>query len=280
MMAGLFLQSLRGSFNLRKTTINNGGVIGSSLAACSLLNDRFFSTSGVAHHSNKLWQEPDPEKRGIKLYDKESGKRGSYKDAELRFKRLDWGQYIHPRSGRNKKMFKRSLSSKWTQDQHVFIRPHHKRNLDFMMSPELKRKRYFPEDIYQKYNEETTYWKMRMLKHKNMENIKRYGNDVYKFDRFKAHRKYVSKYNVIPADLYEPPGYFQEVAGNEIYKPADNYPKVDVAPHFGRDPIQTKGPSKKLEKIRLSELYSGHKGPRLRPWSPIFYTTLWGGCKV
>ena len=39
---------------------------------------------------------------GVTLYDAE-GKRTGLKAVELRFKRLDWGMWIRPRAGRDKK---------------------------------------------------------------------------------------------------------------------------------------------------------------------------------
>ena len=46
---------------------------------------------------------------GIKLYDLKDGERKSLKAVVARFKRLDWGPWIRPRSGRAKKLWKKSM---------------------------------------------------------------------------------------------------------------------------------------------------------------------------
>ena len=66
--------------------------------------------------------------------------------------------------------------------------------------------RYFPDDPWERYNR-TSWWRHRAVISKNLENIKRYGNNIYLWDRFKADLKRGSNNNVLPKMLYMPPGY-------------------------------------------------------------------------
>ena len=41
--------------------------------------------------------------------------------------------------------------------------------------------RHIPDDPYDKYHNEVSYWKHNYTKRKNLENIKRFGNDIYRY---------------------------------------------------------------------------------------------------
>ena len=77
--------------------------------------------------------------------------------------------------------------------------------LDKMFAPEMKERRYIPDDPYEKYN------KMSFLKHKyslekNKKLIEEHGNKSHKFDRYRMHRDRLSHYNDLPKEQYLPPG--------------------------------------------------------------------------
>ena len=79
------------------------------------------------------------------------------------------------------------------------------KKLDRMMAPEMKERRYIPDDPYEKYN------KMSFLKHKyslekNKKLIEEHGNESHKFDRYRMHRDRLSHYNDLPKEQYLPPG--------------------------------------------------------------------------
>ena len=74
-----------------------------------------------------------------------------------------------------------------------------------MFAPEMKERRYIPDDPYEKYN------KMSFLKHKyslekNKKLIEEHGNKSHKFDRYRMHRDRLSHYNDLPKEQYLPPG--------------------------------------------------------------------------
>ena len=76
-----------------------------------------------------------------------------------------------------------------------------------MMTSEQKERRYFPDDPYEKYNK-ISYLKQKYSLEKNKKLIEEHGNKVYKYDRYKAHRDYLSHYNDLPKEQYMPPGMF------------------------------------------------------------------------
>ena len=114
------------------------------------------------------------------LYNPNDGRRESYPLAHERFKRLDWGMYIRPRAGRAKKHWKKPAENLWKLEQHIFCAPFHVRRLERMFAPEMKEPRFIPNDPYLKYNR-LSYYKHYFTKHKNRENIRRFGNPIYKY---------------------------------------------------------------------------------------------------
>ena len=57
-------------------------------------------------------------------------------------------------------------------------------------------------------------WNDLFLKYSFQENIRLYGNNVYRFNRYKSHLSLKSKHNVLPKMYYMPPGYLANVASN------------------------------------------------------------------
>lgn len=210
-------------------------------------------------------------KRTVTLYDKRTGNRGFDLDAVKRFKRLDWGMYVRHRAGRFKKRWKKTESHKLKLEQTVFCKPYHIRRFDMMFNDELKRKRYFPDDPYEKYNQ-MPFWRHLAQKRKNSELIKMYGNDVYLFDRWKAHlSKHKTKYNIVPKPMYEPPGYFDNInSGTKgVYEP-EFVPKTTKAPHFKRRSIMNRLSRKEIKTLNDLEYYNGKM---LKPWDPLIKKT-------
>lgn len=158
--------------------------------------------------------------------------------AEQRFKRLDWGAYIRPRAGRNQLRYKRTAQSIWQREQHLFCVKSHVKLLNRMFSPELKAKRFLPEDMYEKYNRLSMH-KHLFTKLKNAANIQRFGSTLHLFPRWKAHlSKHGSRYNTVEKMIYEPPGYVRNVFDHRgVYSP-EFVPQDRPAPSFERPPIR------------------------------------------
>lgn len=170
---------------------------------------------------------------GITLYDPKSGERTGLKAVELRFKRLDWGAWIRPRSGRDKKAWKKSSSQLRLREKHIFCRPYHKRRFDRAVLSEIKEARYIPDDPYKPYND-LSFQRYHSIRKKNAELIKKYAPQIYNFPWYRAHfRK-----NIIYTDKnrsfhYEPPGYHKAIAdGEEVYHYDPQTPQNEPAPHY------------------------------------------------
>jgi hypothetical protein len=88
-----------------------------------------------------------------------------------------------------------------------------------MFTSDIKAKRYFPDDPWEKYN------KMSFLRHKysllkNQKLIEENGNKVWQFDRYRAHLDIVGPMNKMAKEQYMPPGYLKTVkdtGGNDLH---------------------------------------------------------------
>lgn len=206
----------------------------------------------------------------VDVYGEEDGKREALKAAEDRYKRLDWGIYIRTRVGKDNKRWKQTDRRKWRREQHIFVVQDFNKKLDRMFANETKRARFIPDDPFEKYNR-LSWWRHHWTALKNAENIRRHGNNIYLFNRFRTHMKLGSRYNVLPKMHYMPPGYLANVASNpaNIYTPDPLIPKVKMAPHFQREAIRP--PRVKIDAelhaIRDMEQYAGD----LPLWSPVFF---------
>lgn len=198
---------------------------------------------------------------GITLFD-EKGKRTGLKAVELRFKRLDWGMWIRPRSGRTKKAWKASSETLRAREKHVFCRPFHNRRFDRAVLSNIKEIRHIPEDPYQPYND-FSYQNYHSIKLKNMERIKKYGSEIYRFPHYRAQYKK----NIIATDkknnsFYEPPGYHKDVADGEgVYIAAERAQDVP-APNYrleqrGASKIHRNAERRYWKHLKISEKYSG-----------------------
>ena len=211
--------------------------------------------------------------------------------AEERYKRLDWGWYIGTRVGRFKKMWAKTDFENWRDEQHITLNKESNDKLEKMFSPEAKRPRYFPDDPYDKYNTKVNYWKYHWGLLKNQALIRKYGNPVYKFNRYKAHMNMASDENIKSTLYYAPPGYLETIGNSPsgVYRPdpALAPPEIETAPHFQRQRLSE--PPKKLrktvyrkarlgralpsgyKKLREFEIYSKKPIPL---WSPINFPTV------
>jgi len=201
---------------------------------------------------------------GVTLYDEKDGKRKSLKAVELRFKRLDWGMWIRPRSARDKKHWKKSRRMLIGLETHVFTVPYHQRRFDRAVLSDLKEIRHIPNDPYKVYND-MSWQNYHSLKRKNSERIKKYGNKIYEFNYWRAHYKK----NVIRSDWeqrfwYEPPKYSKELAdGDGVYTPDPSTPYDTPMPHYQLEERSTSTLLRRREKrywrmIRKGEEYYGH----------------------
>lgn len=170
---------------------------------------------------------------GVTLYDHKTGARTGLKAVELRFKRLDWGAWIRPRSGRDKKAWKKSGFQLRQREKHVFCKPYHKRRFDRAVLSHIKEARYIPGDPYKPYND-LSYQRYHSIIHKNAERIKRYAPQIYNFPWFRAHFKKQAIFTDKNHNYhYEPPGYHKAVAdGDEVYHYDPQTPQNTPAPHY------------------------------------------------
>jgi len=168
---------------------------------------------------------------GVTLFDINDGKRKSLSAVVMRFKRLDWGAWIRPKAGRNKKLWKKSLRQQVVNERHVFCKSYHKRRFDRAVSSDIKEIRHIPDDPYKVYND-MSYQHYRSIKVKNMELIKKYGAKNYNFPQFKAHyRKQITKTDKPFNPMYEPPGYHADIASG-IYQPDSKRPQDEMPPDY------------------------------------------------
>lgn len=218
------------------------------------------------------------------------GERDPLVAAEERYKRLDWGWYIGTRVGRYNKMWSKTEYENWRDEQHVSLSKDANDKLEKMFSPQAKRPRFLPDDPYEKYNSKVNYWKYHWGLVKNKELIRKYGNPVYRFNRYQAHMRMESDENIKSNLYYAPPGYLETIGSNPsgMYRPdlASALPKVETAPHFQRQRLsepprkpRSKGGRRMLgrelpkayTKLRELEIYSKEKIPL---WSPINFPTI------
>jgi len=222
--------------------------------------------------------EANKDGQGIELYSKVDGRRTTLMPVVMRFKRLDWGAWIRPRAGRNKKWWKKSHQQLIRNEKHVFCHPSHKKLFDRAVSMEYKAKRSIPDDPYKVYND-LSFQRYHSIKLKNMERIKKYGSKINNFPAFVAH----PNKNIKPEDIetnlfYEPPGYHSDIA-DEIYCPDTDRPQNIPAPHFELQRRQHSKYARKNEKnywrqIRRAEPYYGRIGLCSKLRLPVVGTKL------
>lgn len=95
--------------------------------------------------------------RTVTKFSLKKGKRKSVKGVLKRFKRLDWGGWIRTRSGRNKKMWRKSSSLKRRLRQHVFVNGNQSWLLDKMVTKFWRRPKHYIDDPYTPYHTREDY---------------------------------------------------------------------------------------------------------------------------
>ncbi|KAL9900463.1 mitochondrial ribosomal protein L35 [Glossina fuscipes fuscipes] len=96
--------------------------------------------------------------RSVTKFSLTKGKRKSVKAVLKRFKRLDWGGWIRTRTGRHKKMFRKSNALKRRLRQHVFVNATQAHLLDKMVTSFWRRPKYWIDDPYAPYHRRDEYF--------------------------------------------------------------------------------------------------------------------------
>jgi len=208
-------------------------------------------------------QEMAKDGYGITLYDMKDGERKSLPAVVARFKRLDWGQWIRPRTGRDKKAWKKSAKQLIDREKHVFVKPYHKARFDRAVTMEIKAVRHIPEDPYKVYND-MSWQHYNSIKLKNRELLKKNGPTNYNFPQHVAHpRKHRHRMDKKKVLAYEPPGYHKDIHDGEgVYKPDLARPQDIMPPDYElieRHESNTARTQerKQWRKIRRLEVFSG-----------------------
>lgn len=90
--------------------------------------------------------------RSLTKFSLNRGKRKTVKAVLKRFKRLDWGGWIRTRTGRHKKLFKKSQPLKKRLREHVFVNSTQSWLLDSMVCKFWRRPKYYIDDPYTPYH--------------------------------------------------------------------------------------------------------------------------------
>lgn len=99
--------------------------------------------------------------RTVTKFSMGSGKRKSVKTILRRFYRLDWGIWIRTKTGRHKKLWKKSKRLQRRLRQHVFCNSTQSNMLDKMVTARWRKRKYFVDDPYSHYHERETFWATR-----------------------------------------------------------------------------------------------------------------------
>uniref|UniRef100_A0A336MA23 Large ribosomal subunit protein bL35m n=1 Tax=Culicoides sonorensis TaxID=179676 RepID=A0A336MA23_CULSO len=91
--------------------------------------------------------------RSVTKFSLRKGKRKSIKAVIKRFYRLNWGIWIRTRTGRHKKMWKKSASRRAKLRQHVFVNGSQSWFLDKCVTKFWRKPKYYVDDIYEPYHE-------------------------------------------------------------------------------------------------------------------------------
>lgn len=96
--------------------------------------------------------------RSVTKFSLRSGKRKTLKAPLKRFFRLDWGGWIRTRSGRNKKLWKKSHNLKRRLRQHVLVNSTQSWMLDKMVTKYWRKPKYYVDDPYTPYHTREEYF--------------------------------------------------------------------------------------------------------------------------
>jgi len=90
--------------------------------------------------------------RSVIYHSHNKGERHSVKAAELRFFRLHWGGWIRARIARHKRLWKKPQSIRWWARQHLLLNRQESLMLERMITPDVKKPRYFVDDPFAPYH--------------------------------------------------------------------------------------------------------------------------------
>ncbi|GLV41966.1 mitochondrial ribosomal protein L35 [Carabus blaptoides fortunei] len=96
--------------------------------------------------------------RPVTKFSLQKGKRKSVKAVLKRFYRLDWGGWIRTKSGRNKKLWKKSESQKRRLREHVFVNGTQSWLLDKMVTKYWRKPKYYVDDPYEPYHQREEFY--------------------------------------------------------------------------------------------------------------------------
>uniref|UniRef100_A0A673FUK6 Large ribosomal subunit protein bL35m n=1 Tax=Sinocyclocheilus rhinocerous TaxID=307959 RepID=A0A673FUK6_9TELE len=95
--------------------------------------------------------------RNLTYYSLRKGKRKSVKSVVQRFLRLHCGLWVRRKAGYKKKLWKKSAARKKRLREHVFCNKTQCKLLDKMTTSYWKRRNWYLNDPYQKYQDRSTY---------------------------------------------------------------------------------------------------------------------------
>lgn len=99
--------------------------------------------------------------RTVTKFSLKKGKRKTVKAVLRRFKRLDWGGWIRTRTGRHKRIWRKSPNLQRRLRQHVLVNATQSWLLDKMVTPYWRRPKYYVDDPYRPYHQRDYYFKTR-----------------------------------------------------------------------------------------------------------------------
>lgn len=92
------------------------------------------------------------QKRTVTKFSWRKGKRKTVKVVLKKFKRLDWGVWIHGKCGRQKRLYRKSANQKRRLRQHVFCNGTQSWLLDSMVTNFWRKPKHYVEDPYKPYH--------------------------------------------------------------------------------------------------------------------------------
>jgi large subunit ribosomal protein L35 len=99
--------------------------------------------------------------RTVTKYSLRKGKRRSVKAVLKRFMRLDWGIWIRTKTGRHKRIWKKSQHNRRRAKQHVFTNSQQSMLLDKMVTNFWRKPRHYVDDPYEFYHKRENHWSTR-----------------------------------------------------------------------------------------------------------------------
>lgn len=99
--------------------------------------------------------------RTVTKFSLKTGKRKTVQPVLKRFMRLDWGIWIRTRSGRQKKLWKKSGKLRRKLRQHVFCNAQQSTMLDKMVTSRWRKPKHYVDDPYRPYHQRENFWATR-----------------------------------------------------------------------------------------------------------------------